>query len=122
MEWSVDAYLGFVNKLPTNDRHDENGDSNVRCDKVGRRPVALEEHRESSNKSDDGGANESEPGSVGLERRLPRQRVSADALDLECTVEADVAEAQRRPSDEAGNSAEVKQPSEGLRRTTTSKT
>lgn len=58
----------------------------------------------------------------GLERRFPGQRVSADALDLHGAVEADVAEAESGPGDEAGDGAQAQKPVESISGTARSKT
>ena len=67
--------LSTVPKLPGDDWQNENGNANVRSDKVRGVPVALQEDREASHQSDDGGTNETNPGGIWLEGSLPGKRV-----------------------------------------------
>lgn len=107
-------YLSSVCELPSNDRNDEDGNTDVRCNEVCCVPVALEEDGKTGNECDDDRSNCSKPGSVWLPGCLPGKSIAADALDLESPVKADVAEAESSPCDETSYSAKVEKPVEGL--------
>jgi hypothetical protein len=116
------TYLGAVIQLPCDDGNNEDWDANIRGNKIGCLPVTLEEDRESSNESNDDGTNTAEPGGVGLPRCLPWEGITVDALNLHGAIEAEVAEAECSPCDEACDCAEVEKPGECLSSTTRTKT
>lgn len=114
--------LGAVPQLPSDDWDNEDRNTDIRSDKVGGIPVALQEDGESGHEGDDGGADESHPRGVWLQRALPRQRVAVDTLRLERGIETNVAKGERGPCDQTSNSAEIQKPAEGLRGAARSKT
>lgn len=116
------TYLGAKSNLPPNDGDNKDRDANIRGDETSRGPVPLEEDRESSHQRDNDRSDGSIPGCVGHPWGLPRESVTADALDFEGTVESDVADTECSPSDETSDCAEVEKPGESLGGTATTKT
>ena len=96
-----------MHQLPNDDRHDEKWDTDVRRDEVTRIPVALQEDRETSDQGYDSRSDETIPRGKRLEGALPRQAIPAESLRFHGSVEADEAETQCSPGDQASNSAEA---------------
>lgn len=108
------AHLCLLEQFPSQDGDDEDGDAYVRGDEVGCVPVTLEEDTEAIDQGEDDGADETDPGGVGLEGSHPGQGAARDTLDLHGFVEADVADAEGAPCDETGDRGQILQPSECL--------
>lgn len=111
-----------MNQLPNYNGHDKDGYADIKCDKVGGTPIAFQEHRESANKSDDAGANETVPRCERLEWALPWQSLPADFLSLHGCIEPNITEAHCCPRDQSSHGTEIYQPGEGLRCTARAKT
>ena len=101
------THLSLVYQLPYNDWHYEKWDTNIRRDEITRTPVALQEDRESSDQRNDSGSNETIPRGKGLEGALPRQAIPAESLRFHSSMEADEAETQCSPGDQARDSAKT---------------
>ena len=96
-----------MHQLPDDDRHDEKRYANIRGDEVTRTPVSLQEDRESSDQRNDSRSDETIPRGKRLEGALPRQAIPAESLRFHGSMEADEAETQCSPGDQASNSAEA---------------
>lgn len=108
------THLSAEGNLPSNNGNDKDRNADVRGDETGSRPVPLEEDGESSHQRDNERSNGAIPSRVGHPWGLPWESIAADALDLEGTVEPDVADTESSPSNEASDCAQVEKPSESL--------
>ncbi|KAF4511541.1 hypothetical protein G6O67_003325 [Ophiocordyceps sinensis] len=99
-----------VKELVADKQNDKDDDAYVRGEKVGQAP--LDEDVEAAGEENQEVEKEAKPRQVGLQRRRVGQLGARDALCGERLHEAQVAQVDEGPDDEAGDGGDVEQPGE----------
>jgi len=95
-------------------RDSREGTHEVGRDKVGRVPLAVDEHGEFGEEEDDDDHEDTVVGEVRLTRCEVRQGAAVDLLQLGAAVEAAVGDEDAKPDEETGDARHIDEPAEDL--------